>query len=80
MAKRMTVKYIGKGNYIGLGNCPLGTEFKAVEFKVADCPHLTCVHVRGSSLAKATGDKRYWTAKQYVFVLGFDNSDMELVT
>ena len=54
--------------------------FKAVEFVVADCPHIQCVHIRGSSLAKATGEKKFWTAKKYVFVLGFDNSDMELVS
>ena len=79
MAKRMTVKYVGKGDYTGLHGCPLGHEFKAVEFIVADCPNIACVHIRGSSLAKATGNKWAWTAKKYVFVLGFDNSDMELV-
>ncbi len=79
MAKRMEVKYVGKGNYIGLDKCPKGHVFKAVEFVVADCPHIACVHIRGTSLAKATGEKMYWTAKQYVFVLGFDNSDMELI-
>jgi hypothetical protein len=75
----MAVRYIGKGGYTGLSGCPIGHVFKAVEFKVADCPHLTCVHIRGSSLAKATGEKKFWTAKKYVFVLGFDNSDMELI-
>lgn len=79
MAKRMAVKTTGHGHYTGLEGLPVGTEFKAVEFKLASNPAMQCVYIRGSSLAKATGNKTDFTAKQYVFVLGFDNSDMELV-
>ncbi len=79
MAKRMTVKLIRR-SYSALEGCPLGTEFKAVKHVVADAPHLSCVYIRGSSLAKATGRKVAWQLKQYLFVLGTDHSDMELVT
>ena len=79
MAKRIAVKSTGNGQYSGLDGLPVGTEFKAVEFKVADALHLQCVHIRGSSLAKATGKKEAFKQKQYVFVLGFDNSSMELL-
>ena len=79
MAKRMAVKSTGKGQYSGLSGLPVGTEFKAVEFKLASNPDMQCVYIRGSSLAKATGKKEAFTAKQYVFVLGYDNSSMELV-
>ena len=78
MAKRIAVKYTGKGNYTGLDGLALGTEFKAVEFKLASNPAMECVYIRGSSLAKATGNKKVFTAKQYAFVLGYDNSDMEI--
>lgn len=79
MAKRIAVKSTGSGQYSGLDNLPVGTEFKAVEFKVASAPNLDCVYIRGSSLAKATGNKEAFKQKQYVFVLGFDNSSMELL-
>ena len=79
MAKRMTVRLIRHG-YSALEGCPLGTEFKAVKHVVADVPHLSCVYIRGSSLTKATGHKVAWRLKQYLFVLGTDHSDMELVT
>ena len=78
MAKRMAVKTTGHGHYTGLEDLPVGTEFKAVEFKLTSNPDMHCCYVRGSSLAKATGKKKVFTAKQYVFVLGYDNSDMEL--
>lgn len=79
MAKRVAVKSTGKGQYSGLSDLPAGVEFKAVEFKVASAPNMQCVYIRGSSLAKATGLKEVFKQKQYVFVLGFDNSSMELV-
>jgi hypothetical protein len=79
MAKRMTVKLIRHG-YSGLAGCPLGTEFKAVKHVVSDVPHLSCVYIRGSSLAKATGNKVPWQLKQYLFVLGTDHSDFEDIT
>lgn len=80
MAKRMAVKYRGKGQYAALDGLPVGTEFKAVEFKVKDSLNMKCCYIRGSSLAKATGNKTAFTAKQYVFALGFDNSDFEDIT
>ena len=79
MGKRLAVKSTGHGHYSGLEDLPVGTEFKAVEFKLHGYPDLPCVYIRGSSLAKATGNKEEFKHKQYVFVLGFDNSDMELV-
>jgi len=79
MAKRMTVKLIKHG-YSGLEGCPLGTEFKAVKFIVEDVPHIKCVYIRGSVLAKATGNKHQWNLKQYLFVLGTDHSDFEDIT
>jgi len=79
MAKRMTVKLIKHG-YSGLEGCPLGTEFKAVKFVVEDVPHIKAVYIRGSSLAKATGNKVQWNLKQYLFVLGTDHSDFEDIT
>ena len=79
MAKRMTVKLIRQG-YSALEGCPLGTEFKAVQHIVADVPHIPCVYIRGSVLAKATGNKNMWNLKQYLFVLGTDHSDFEDVT
>ncbi len=79
MAKRMTVKLIKHG-YSGLTGCPLGTEFKAVKHVVADVPHISCVYIRGSTLAKATGNKSAWALKQYLFVLGTDHSDFEDIT
>lgn len=79
MAKRIAVKSTGSGQYSGLANLPVGTEFKAVEFVVASALHLNCVYIRGTSLAKATGNKEAFPHKQYVFVLGFDNSSMELI-
>lgn len=78
MAKRIAVKSTGKGNYSGLNGLPKGTEFKAVEFKLATNPDMQCVYIRGSSLAKATGKKDIFIHKQYCFVLGYDNSSMEL--
>ena len=79
MAKRMKVKLIRQG-YSGLEGCPLGTEFKAVKHIVEDVPHISCVYIRGSTLAKATGNKNMWTLKQYLFVLGTDHSDFEDIT
>jgi len=79
MAKRMTVKLIKYG-YSGLEGAPLGTEFKAVKHVVKDVPHISCVYIRGSSLAKATGKKEAWQLKQYLFVLGTDHSDFEDIT
>ena len=79
MAKRMTVK-LTKIVYSGLVGCPLGTEFKAVKFVVADSPQLSCVYIRGSTLAKATGNKLAWQLKQYLFVLGKDHSEFEDIT
>lgn len=79
MAKRMTVKLIKHG-YSGLVGCPLGHEFKAVVHVVEDVPHIKCVYIRGSSLAKATGKKEPWQLKQYLFVLGTDHSDFQEVT
>lgn len=79
MAKRIAVKSTGKGQYTGLAGLAKGTEFKAVEFKLDSNPDMQCVHIRGSSLAKATGNKEAFQHKQYVFVLGFDNSSMELI-
>ena len=78
MAKRVEVKLIKHG-YSGLEGCPLGHVFKAVEHVVEDVPHIKCVYIRGSSLAKAKGNKQAWALKQYLFVLGFDASDMEAV-
>jgi len=78
MAKRMAVRLIKRG-YSGLDGCPLGTEFKAVKYIVEDVPHLKCVYIRGSSLAKATGNTIAWQEKQYLFVLGKDSSAFEEV-
>ncbi len=78
MAKRMAVRLIKYG-YSGLEGCPLGTEFKAVKHVVEDVPHIKAVYIRGSSLAKATGNKHQWNLKQYLFVLGTDHSDFEEV-
>ena len=79
MGKRVTVRLIKTG-YSGLVGAPLGTEFKAVKFVVEDVPHIKAVYIRGSSLAKATGNKNMWTLKQYLFVLGTDHSDFEDIT
>ena len=79
MAKRMEVKLIKYG-YSGLEGCPLGHVFKAVKHVVEDVPHISCVYIRGSSLAKATGNKEAWNLKQYLFVLGTDHSDFEVTT
>ncbi len=78
MAKRITVKLINHG-YSGLVGCPLGHEFKAVRHIVEDVPQVKCMYIRGSSLAKATGNKEAWALKQYMFVLGTDHSDFEEV-
>lgn len=80
MAKRMQVKYRGAGQYSALECLAIGTEFKAVEFKLDSNPDMKCCYIRGSSLAKATGDKEAFKQKQYVFALGFDNSDFEDIT
>lgn len=79
MAKRMKVR-LRKHGYSGLEGCPLGTEFKAVKHVVEDVPHISCVYIRGSSLAKETGNKEAWKLKQYLFVLGTDHSDFEDIT
>ena len=79
MAKRMTVK-LTKIVYSGLVGCPLGTEFKAVKHIAPSAPQLSCVYIRGSSLAKATGNKLAWQLKQYLFVLGTDHSEFEDIT
>ena len=80
MAKRMQVKYRGAGQYSALEVLAIGTEFKAVEFKLTSNLDMKCVYIRGSSLAKATGNKAAFPHKQYVFALGFDNSDFEDIT
>ena len=79
MAKRVTVKYTGSGNYEGLLGVDVGTEFKAVEFRSSKDDSLLGAYIRGSTLAKATGNKEAFQHKQYLFVFGYSNSDMELV-
>ncbi len=77
MAKRIEVKYTGNGNYSGLKNIEVGTEFKGVEFHDSK-GDLIGAYIRGSTLAKATGNKAAFGLKQYLFVFGYDNSDMEI--
>ena len=77
MARRMKVKYRGKGQYSALEVLAVGTELKAVEFLMDSSPDLRGCYIRGSSLTKATGNKKAWPHKQYVFVFGYDNSDFE---
>lgn len=79
MAKRITVKYTGNGNYSGLEGLAVGTEFKGVEFGGVRDTSIEGVYIRGSSLAKATGNKEAFKHKQYLFVFGYVNSDMEAV-
>ena len=78
MGKRITIKYTGNGNYEGLTGVDVGTEFKAVEFRRSSDNFLLGAYVRGSTLAKATGNKEAFTHKQYLFVFGYSNSDMEI--
>ena len=78
MAKRIAVKSTGKGAYSGLAGLAVGTKFKAVEYTVKGCENYACVKIRGTSLAKATGHKTAFIHKQYIFVLGLDNSGMEI--
>ena len=79
MAKRMTVKYTGNGNYSGCSTIPVGTEFKGVEFAGVRDTTIAGVYIRGSSLAKASNNKAAFPHKQYLFVFGYANSDMEAV-
>ncbi len=76
MAKRIEVKYTGKGNYSGIRNVEVGTKFKAVEFRTK-AGVIGC-HIRGSTLAKETGNKEAFQHKQYLFIFGYENSDMEI--
>jgi len=78
MAKRLTVKYTGNGNYSGCSTIPVGTEFKAVEFRSSTDASLIGAYIRGSTLAKVTGNKEAFQHKQYLFVFGYSNSDMEI--
>lgn len=74
MAKRMTVKYKGHSHYNDVQLIPDGTEFKGVESGSGG------VFIRGTSLAKACGVKGKFPSKQYLFVLGRDNSEFEDIT
>lgn len=78
MAKRLTVKYTGNGNYSGCSTIPVGTELKGVEFQGVSDTSIHGVYIRGSTLAKASGNKEAFQHKQYLFVFGYGNSDMEI--
>ncbi len=78
MAKRITVKYTGCGNYEGLTGVEVGTEFKAVKFQGDWDTSIEGAYIRGSTLAKATGNKEAFKHKQYLFIFGYSNSDMEI--
>lgn len=73
MARRMAVVYKGHSLYSNVQLIPEGTKFKGVSAGGNG------VFIRGSNLAKACGVKGTFTAKQYLFVLGRDNSEMEVV-
>ena len=78
MAKRLNVRYNGGSAYTAVQHIPVNTVFKGVESRAAD-GSLIGVFIRGSSLRKASGLRRQFCAKQYLFVLGRDNSEMVAV-
>ena len=78
MATRITVKYTGVEHYSGLAGLAVGTEFKAVEFCDTKGKPIGAV-IRGSSLAKATKNKKAFFLKKYIFIFGCDHSSMEAV-
>ena len=78
MGKRLTVKYVGETEYRDVKLIPVGTEFKAVEATNYGSG-VVGVYIRGTSLAKAAGNKELFQAKQYLFVTGRKNSEMEVL-
>ncbi len=72
MGKRVAVVYNGHSRYSDVQLIAKGTQFKAVSAGGNG------VFIRGSSLAKACGVKGKFPSKQYLFVLGRDNSEFEV--
>ena len=73
MGKRMTVEYNGHSRYSDVLLIPKGTQFKGVSAGGNG------VFIRGTNLAKACGVKGKFPSKQYLFVMGMDNSEFGVV-
>jgi hypothetical protein len=70
----MAVVYNRCSRYNDVQLIPIGTKFKGVASGTGG------VFIRGTSLAKACGVKGKFPCKQYLFVLGRDNSEFEDIT
>ncbi len=78
MGKRIKVKYLGESLYYNLKTVDTGTIFSAVLATDYGHGHVG-VFIRGSNLQKAAGVKGLFPAKQYLFVTGRKNSEMEII-